>query len=33
MSSLTQVLEQWTGNPKAGGSIPAGRELICNDCF
>ena len=27
-SSLAQVVEQWTGNPKAAGSIPAGRQFF-----
>ena len=26
-------LEQWTGNPKAAGSIPAGRQLFHIACF
>ena len=33
MSSLAQVVEQWTGNPKAAGSIPAGRQPFCIACF
>ena len=28
MSSLAQVVEQWTGNPKAAGSIPVGRQFF-----
>ena len=32
-SSLAQVVEQWTGNPKAAGSIPAGRQLFRIACF
>ena len=27
-SSLAQVIEQWTGNPKAAGSIPVGRQFF-----
>ena len=27
-SSLAQVVEQWTGNPKAAGSIPVGRQFF-----
>ena len=33
MSSLAQVVEQWIGNPKAAGSIPAGRQLLRIACF
>ena len=32
-SSLAQVVEQWTGNPKAAGSNPVGRQLLCIACF
>ena len=32
-SSLVQVVEQWAGNPKAAGSIPARRQLFCIACF
>ena len=36
MSSLAQVVEQWTGNPKAAGSIPVGRQffalLVLSSC-
>ena len=28
MSSLAQVVEQWTGNPKAAGSNHEGRQLF-----
>ena len=31
--SCLQVVEQWTGNPKAAGSIPAGRQLFRVACF
>ena len=27
-SSLAQVVEQWTGNPKTAGSIPLGRQFF-----
>ena len=27
-SSLAQVVAQWTGNPKAAGSIPVGRQFF-----
>ena len=27
-ASLAQVVEQWTGNPKAAGSIPVGRQFF-----
>ena len=27
-SSLAQVVEQWTGNPKAASSIPVGRQFF-----
>ena len=26
--STAQVVEQWTGNPKAAGSIPVGRQFF-----
>ena len=25
---IAQVVEQWTGNPKAAGSIPVGRQFF-----
>ena len=28
MRGLAQVVEQWTGNPKAAGSIPVGRQFF-----
>ena len=27
-SSLAQVVDQWTGNPKAAGSIPVGSQFF-----
>ena len=32
-TALAHVVEQWTGNPKAAGSISAGRQLFCIACF
>ena len=32
-SSLAQVVEQWTSNPKAAGSNSVGRELFSIACF
>ena len=33
MSSLAQVVEQWTGNPKAAGSNPVGSLLFRIACL
>ena len=33
MSSVAQVVEQWTGNPKAAGSNAVGRQLFRIACF
>ena len=33
MFSVTQVVEQWTSNPKAAGSNPVGRQVFCLACF
>ena len=32
-SSLAQAVEQWTGNPKVAGSIPAERQFFRIACF
>ena len=32
-SPLAQVVEQWTGNPKAAGWIPAERQLFRIACL
>ena len=32
-SSLAQVVEQWTGNPKAAGSNPVGWQVFRFACF
>ena len=33
MFSLAQMVEQWTGNPKAAGSNPVGKQLFRIACF
>ena len=32
-SSPAQVVDQWTGNPKAAGAIPVGRQFFRIACF